>query len=523
MTAVGPGGGVPAEVDVLIVGAGISGIGTAYHLKTKRPGTSFAIVEARDALGGTWDLFRYPGVRSDSDLHTLGYEFKPWRKKHAYAGGSEILGYLHETVDEHGLRPYLHFGHRVVGASFSFATGRWTVTLRRTSDDTTLTVTCSFFFSATGYYDYDEGYSPEFEGSDDFRGTIVHPQHWPEDLDCAGKRVVVIGSGATAVTLIPALAGVADHVTMLQRSPSYVLGWPKENKVANALRRALPTAAADRVVRSLSIRLLHEMYRTSRRAPNLFRRLLRLRMTSVLPDDYPVDVHFNPSYDPWDQRLCVATDSDLFHSIATGEASVVTDRIVRFTPTGIALESGREIAADVIVTATGLNMVPFGRVELDVDGVPVDWHECITYKASMLTGIPNFVFAFGYANYSWTLKVDLTGHYLCRLLDHMDDHGYDVVTPVCDDPAVGGGPFWDLTSNYLRRSADVFPTSGEDGPWSMEQNYYLDRRRLRREPVDDPALRFTRVAETADSSIPADRRGHPPRVPEQHSSLPQRR
>ncbi len=351
----------------------------------------------------------------------LGYEFKPWRKKHAYAGGSEILGYLHEAVDEHGLRPYLHFGYRVVSASFSSDTGRWTVTLLRTSDDTTLTVTCSFFFSATGYYDYDEGYSPEFEGSDDFRGTIVHPQHWPEDLDCAGKRVVVIGSGATAVTLIPALAGVAEHVTMLQRSPSYVLGWPKENKVANALRRALPTSAADRAVRSLSIRLLHEMYRTSRRAPNLFRRLLRLRMNSVLPDDYPVDVHFNPSYDPWDQRLCVATDSDLFHAIATGEASVVTDRIARFTPTGIALESGREIEADVIVTATGLKLVPFGRIDVDVDGVPVDWHECITYKATMLTGVPNFAFAFGYTNSSWTLKVDLTGHHLCRLLDHMDD------------------------------------------------------------------------------------------------------
>ncbi|MEU5841737.1 NAD(P)/FAD-dependent oxidoreductase [Rhodococcus sp. NPDC047139] len=514
---------LPADLDVLIVGAGISGIGTAYHLKTKRPATTFAIVEARDALGGTWDLFRYPGVRSDSDLHTLGYEFKPWRKKHAYAGGSEILGYLHEAVDEHGLRRYLHFGHRVVRASFSSGTGKWTVVLERTSDDATFAVTCKFFFSATGYYDYDEGYTPAFEGSDDFRGRIVHPQHWPDDLDCAGKRVVVIGSGATAVTLVPALAEEAGHVTMLQRSPSHVLAWPKENKVANVLRRALPTRMADRAVRSLSIRLLHEMYRTSRRAPNTFRRILRRRMTRVLPDDYPVDVHFNPSYDPWDQRLCVAPDADLFEAIADGSASVVTDRIVRFTPAGIALESGRELAADVIVTATGLKMVPFGRIALDVDGVPVDLHECITFNATMLTGVPNYAFAFGYTNSSWTLKVDLTGHYLCRLLDYTDSHGYDVVTPVRDDRVVGGGPFWNLTSNYLRRSADAFPTSGADGPWSMEQNYYLDRKRLLRDPIDHPALQFTHVGQPVGSSTRGDRRELPPREPEQHPTLPQGR
>ncbi|UYP20156.1 NAD(P)/FAD-dependent oxidoreductase [Rhodococcus sp. Z13] len=492
----------PAEVDVLIVGAGISGIGTAYHLKTERPGTSFAVVEARDSIGGTWDLFRYPGVRSDSDLHTLGFEFNPWRKKHSYAGGEEILEYLHETVAAHGLAPYLHLGHRVVRARFSSDTGRWTVTLRHTHDGQDQeggehTVTCRFLFSATGYYDYDEGYTPPFEGRDEFRGRIVHPQFWPDDLDHRGKRVVVIGSGATAVTLVPALAEDAAHVTMLQRSPSYVLVWPRENKVVHLLRSTLPEEWADRAVRRLSVRLLHELYRTSRRAPGLFKAFLRRRMTRVLPDDYPVDVHFNPSYEPWDQRLCVAPDADLFEVIAAGTASVVTDRIERFTPTGIALESGRELEADIVVTATGLKMLPFGRIDLEVDGTPVDLHECITYKATMLTGVPNYAFAFGYTNSSWTLKVDLAGHHLCRLLDHMDRRGYAVVTPVCDDPAVGGEPFWDLTSNYILRAKDMFPQSGSDGPWSMEQNYYLDRARLIEQPVDHPALRFERVVPAA--------------------------
>ncbi|WP_241387332.1 flavin-containing monooxygenase [Rhodococcus sp. CH91] len=502
MTGAESAGTLPAEVDVLIVGAGISGIGTAYHLKTKRPGTSFAIVESRDAIGGTWDLFRYPGVRSDSDLYTLGFEFKPWTKKHAYGLGDEILDYLREAVQENDLARYLHLGHRVVGARFSTGSGRWTVTLDRSGDAETVTVSCRFLFSATGYYDYEAGYTPEFEGSDDFRGQIVHPQHWPDDLDCAGKRVVVIGSGATAVTLVPAIADDAAHVTMLQRSPSYVLSWPRENKLANAVRRLLPERAAYRTNRVLGVRLLHEMYRSARRAPALARRVLSRRAARSLPDDYPIDVHFGPSYDPWDQRLCVAPDADLFDAITRGDASVVTDRIVRFTLAGIALESGRELEADVIVTATGLAMLPFGGIDLEVDGRPIDLHECITYKATMLTGVPNFAFAFGYTNSSWTLKVDLTGHHLCRLLDHMDHRGYAVVTPVCDDPTVGGGPFWNLTSNYLRRSEDVFPTSGADGPWTMEQNYYLDRRRLRRDPVDHPALRFSRVPASSTAAPP---------------------
>lgn len=484
---------LPAEVDVLIVGAGISGIGTAYHLRRERPGTTFAVVEARDSIGGTWDLFRYPGVRSDSDLYTLGYEFKPWTKDHAYAGGSEILEYIREVVDDHDLERHLHLGHRVTQASFSSDTGRWTVTLHRTGAAEPITVTCRFLFSAAGYYDYAEGYTPHFDGRDDFRGRIVHPQDWPDDLDYTGKQVVVIGSGATAVTLVPAIAGDAAHVTMLQRSPSHVLSWPKENKVANTMRRLLPERAAYRANRVMGVRMLHTMYRSSRVAPGTFRRVLHRRMKKVLPGDYPIDVHFNPSYDPWDQRLCIAPDADLFASIAAGDASVVTDRIVRFTPDGIELESGRELPADIIVTATGLKMQPFGQVRLEVDGRTVNYHDCITYKATMLTGVPNYAFAFGYTNSSWTLKVDLAGRHLCRLLDHMDRHGYSVVTPVCDDPTVGGGPFWDLTSNYIRRATDSFPQSGPDGPWSMEQNYYLDRKRLIREPVDHPALRFERV------------------------------
>jgi monooxygenase len=491
LTRLGPTRSLSGHVDVLIVGAGISGIGLGHHLTAKQPGRIFAIVDGRDAIGGTWDLFRYPGIRSDSDLHTFGYEFKPWTNKNAIADAHEILDYLHETIAENDLARRIYLGHKVLGADWSSADARWTVTLQRTHSGEQFEVTCNVLFSAAGYYDYANGHSPEFEGRENFRGLVVHPQAWPENLDYTDKKVVVIGSGATAVTLIPAMADRAAHVTMLQRSPSYVLPIPRQDPIANTLSRLLPDRVAYRITRRLNIARQRWIYSASQRYPKLVRRLIRSIVAHSLPRDYAVDTDFKPRYNPWDQRLCMVPDGDLFKAISRGDASVATDRIVRFTANGILLESGRELDADIIVTATGLKLLAFGGMQLHVDGQPVNVNERLAYKSTMLSGVPNFAFAIGYTNSSWTLKVDLVCDHLCRLLAHMDRHGYTTVMPVADDPTITRRPLLDFAAGYVQRSAEVFPHQGSHGPWTVEMSYAADRARLRNGPVEDPALQFS--------------------------------
>jgi monooxygenase len=488
------------HVDVLIVGAGISGIGLGHHLVARQPGKTFAIVDSRDTIGGTWDLFRYPGIRSDSDLHTFGYEFKPWTSDNAIADAHEILDYLHEVVDEDDLARRLYLHHKVLRADFDSRTAQWTVTLER--DGQQWDVTCDWLFGATGYYDYAGGYTPHFEGQEDFEGVVVHPQSWPEDLDYTGKNVVVIGSGATAVTLIPAMADAAGHVTMLQRSPSYVMPLPRKDPIANGLRKVLPAKAAYAATRRFNIGKGRVIYNLCQRHPKLARRIIHTINVKALPEGYDVDTHFNPKYNPWDQRLCAVPDADLFRAISQGKASVVTDKIVRFTKTGILLESGRELKADVIVTATGLKLLPFGGIQVSVDGQAKNPHQSLVYKSFMLSGIPNLAFAFGYTNSSWTLKVDLVCDHLCRMLGYMDQHGYSTVVPVVDDPTMPTRPMLDFPAGYILRAVDDFPQQGTSGPWTVEMDYWSDHARLRKGPVDDPALRFgTAVAAKAVSGL----------------------
>lgn len=479
------------DVDVLIIGAGISGIGAAYHLKTRRPGTSFAVLESRESIGGTWSLFQYPGIRSDSDMPTYGFGFKPWTHRTSIADGDVILTYLRETVAENGLGEHIRFGYRVVGAEFSSSEGRWTVTAQRTGSDERVRFTARFLFLGTGYYDHDAGFTPEFSGVEDFEGRVVHPQHWPRDLDYTGKRVVVIGSGATAVTLIPAMAGRASHVTMLQRSPSYVFSLPAEDAIANVLNKALGHDRAYRIIRRKNIMLVRGIYKACMRAPKVMRKMLIASVRRQLPAHFDVDTHFTPRYNPWEQRVCMVPNGDLFKTISAGHASVVTDRIARFTERGILLESGQELAADIVVTATGLTLSPFGKIQFDVDGQRVNLPDTTTYKAMMLSGMPNFVYAIGYTNLSWTLKVDLVCEHFCRLLDYMDAHGHDTVEPVLDDPSMERLPLMTLSSGYVQRDIGKFPRAGTSGPWTAEMAYEKDVERLREGPVEDGALRFT--------------------------------
>ncbi|MEU3830584.1 NAD(P)/FAD-dependent oxidoreductase [Streptomyces sp. NPDC029080] len=486
-----PPPGSPTDVDVLIIGAGISGLGAASHLKARRPGTSFLILEGRDAIGGTWDLFRYPGIRSDSDMPTFGYGFRPWTHRKSIADGHLILDYLRQTADDYGLARHTRFGHRVVSADFSSAKGRWTVTAQHRGSRKQARFTARFLFLGTGMYDHDAGFTPEFTGIEDFTGTVIHPQHWPAGLDHTGKRVIVIGSGATAITLVPSMARTAAHVTMLQRSPSYVFSVPAHDVPAHALRKLVGRRRAHRMVRRKNILFTRAIYKASRRMPKLMRRLLIADVRRRLPRHFDVDTHFTPRYDPWDQRLCVVPDGDLFKAISAGRASVVTDHIDRFTGTGILLKSGQELTADIIVTATGLTMSPFGGIRLSVDGRETKPSDTTAYKAMMLSGVPNLVFALGYTNLSWTLKVDLVCEHFCRLLDHMDAHGHDTVEPVLDDPTVERVPYMDLSSNYVLRGIGEFPRAGTSGPWTVEMAYERDVERLRRGPVEDSALRFT--------------------------------
>jgi cation diffusion facilitator CzcD-associated flavoprotein CzcO len=484
----------PEHLDVLVIGAGISGIGAGRYLTAELPAKRFAILEARAASGGTWDLFRYPGVRSDSDLHTFGYAFKPWRDEQALADGDRILAYLREAATENGLDERIRYHHRVLAAAWSSAQARWTVDIERTDTGQRLRITADWLFWGGGYFRYDEGFTPRFEGRERFTGTVVHPQQWPEDLDHAGKRVVVIGSGATAVTLVPALAGTAAHVTMLQRTPSYVMPVPREDALALALRRWLGDERGHALTRRKSIaaqRLLHDL---CRRYPRAARAVIRRANARALPEGYAVDEHFTPPYDPWTQRLCAVPDGDLFRAISRGDASVVTDGIATFTETGLLLESGHALEADLIVTATGLNVQLLGGLVLTVDGEPVSLPATFAYKGMMLSGVPNLAYALGYSNASWTLKVDLVCQHLCRLLAHLDATGNDTCVAVPSDPAMPGRPLLDLGAGYVRRAVDALPRQGDRAPWLTSTSYRADTRALGPDAVLDPELSFTRRA-----------------------------
>jgi len=480
-------------VDALIVGAGLSGIGAACHLQTGSPGTSYAIVEARGTSGGTWDLFRYPGVRSDSDMFTLGYRFKPWTDAASIAGGDDILRYVRDTAKEHGVDEQIAYHRKVLGADWSSADARWAVTVEDTDTGEISTRTCSFLFLCAGYYSYDEGYTPTWPGQEDYAGALVHPQFWPADLDVAGKRVVVIGSGATAVTLVPALAETAASVVMLQRSPSFILSMPTRDAIGDRLRRWLPEKRAYAAVRWRNISLGTLMYRLVRRFPDRARRFLEGAARRQLPEGYDVQTHFSPRYNVWDQRLCLAPDGDFFAAIRHGRAEVVTDQVDTFTPTGIRLASGRVLDADVVVTATGLNLMPLGGIELSVNGEPVRASERVTYKGMMLDGVPNMAFVIGYTNASWTLKADLVSEYVARLLAHMERHGYDVATPRLPARRMDKRPLIEMTSGYFQRSLDKLPLQGDRTPWRLRQHYRKDAAMFRRR-VDGPEMEFARRA-----------------------------
>ena len=485
------------SVDVLIVGAGVSGIGAAYYLGRDHPGRSYAIVEARGASGGTWDLFRYPGVRSDSDLHTFGYEFRPWRSDVAIADADSILDYVRETAAEYGIDRRIRYHTKVIAAAWSSADARWTVSVENTETGSPGVVTCRWLFCAAGYYRYDDGFDPDFAGRERFSGPIVHPQRWPAGLDYAGERVVVIGSGATAVTLVPAMAGSAAHVTMLQRTPSYVLPVPTRDKTNARLSALLGASRAYRITRRMNIWRQVTLWRVCQKYPDAARKVIRGINAKMLPADYPVDEHFNPPYGPWDQRMCIVPDGDLFRVIREGTASVVTGYIETFTENGVLLKDGRELAADIIVTATGLNVQPVGGITLTVDGAPVQAADRLVYKGMMLSGVPNFVFIFGYTNASWTLKVGLVGEHFARLLRYMDGRGYDVATPTVAEPGMEAWPFTNFGSGYIQRAIDRLPRQGSRPPWRISPTYYDDVKLLRRGPVDGPELQFDRVAETA--------------------------
>jgi len=479
------------DVDVLIIGAGVSGIGMGCHLRRELPGKSFAILESRQAIGGTWDLFTYPGIRSDSDMHTFGYAFRPWTGTTTLADGPGIRKYIQDTAREYGVDNHVQFGHKVVSAEWSSADSRWSVEAEFADTGELVTKTARWLFCATGYYRYDKGHTPEFAGIEDFNGKVVHPQQWPSDLDYSGKRVVVIGSGATAVTLVPAMAGTAAHVTMLQRSPTYIVAVPGKDPIARLLKRYLSPLRAYSVTRTKNVFFQRLQWTLSKRYPGLMKRAIGWLAERQLPEGYDIDTHFTPNYNPWDQRLCSVPDGDLFRAISKGTASVVTDRIKSFTKNGISLESGAELEADIVVTATGLDLLAFGGVQPVVDGETVDISTTIAYRGMMLTKVPNFTYAIGYTNASWTLKVDLVCDYLCRVLAHMDRSGYAACVPVNDNPTMQTRPLLDFDAGYVQRSLHLFPREGEHEPWELSMNYLKDRKTLRDVEIEDGLLSFS--------------------------------
>lgn len=489
-------------VDVLIVGAGLSGIGAAVHLSRDCPDRSYAIVEARDAIGGTWDLFRYPGIRSDSDMHTLGYVFKPWTQAKAIADGPSILDYVRETADEYGITEKIRFGHEVVGADWDSQARIWTVRLRVNDEERTMR--CRFLFMNAGYYDYEEGHRPEFPAMKEFCGSIVYPQHWPEDLDYAGRRIIVIGSGATAVTLVPELAKDAAHVTMLQRSPTYIVARPAEDGIANFLRRYLPAKAAYRITRWKNVLLQNWFFKRAREKPGKVKAKLLDMAREELGPHFDIETHLTPRYNPWDQRLCLIPDSDLWEALRDGGASIETDQIETFTETGIQLKSGKHLNADIIVSATGLKLRFLANMDLSLDGRPFDVTKSYPYKGVMYAGLPNYAATFGYTNASWTLKADITAQYVCRLLNYMKAEGHEVATPVMPPETIEDIPYVDFSSGYFQRALHLFPKQKASGPWRQPHDYINDRKMLLKAPVDDGTVLWNEVPETpalADTAV----------------------
>ncbi|OYQ32173.1 FAD-containing monooxygenase EthA [Sandarakinorhabdus cyanobacteriorum] len=482
------------DVDVLIVGAGLSGIGAAVQLKQQCPSKRWAILEGRGAIGGTWDLFRYPGIRSDSDMYTLGYRFKPWKAAKAIAEGPSIRAYIRETAEEHGITPHIRFNHKVTDAAWDSETARWTVTADTPQEPATLTA--RFLYMCSGYYNYGEGHRPRWDGEADFAGQIIHPQFWPEDLNYAGKRVVIIGSGAAAVTLVPEMAKQAAHVTMLQRTPTWMVSRPSSDAIANVLKAVLPAQMAYDIVRWKNVTFGQWFYKQTRENPGKVRETLLKRLAKLLPADYDLETHFTPGYNPWDQRLCLVPDADLFSAITAGRASIVTDQIERFEAGGIRLKSGELLAADIIVTATGLKLEALGGMQVRVDGIPRRTADSLAYKGMMYSGIPNIFQSFGYINASWTLRSDLIADYVCRLINHMDAKGAEIATPTPAADVVPERLAMDLASGYVQRGADALPRSGNRAPWMVTANYRYDRAELLDGPVDNE-LTLTRATAPA--------------------------
>lgn len=481
------------HVDVLVVGAGLSGIAAAYHVQKNCPGRTCAILESREVLGGTWDLFRYPGIRSDSDMYTLGYSFRPWVGAKAIADGPSILSYIQETAREHGIDKHIRFNHRVERASWSSETSLWTVDARRSDTGEVVQLTCSFLLMCSGYYDYQDGYTPDFAGTEQFRGRIVHPQKWTDDVAYEGKRVIVIGSGATAVTLVPELAKKAAHVTMLQRSPTYVLSVPAVDGIAKWLDRKLPSQVAYEISRWKNVALSMAMFNFCRRFPTQAQKLIASGVRKALGPDFDIATHFTPSYKPWDQRVCVVPDGDLFEAIKNGSADVVTDQIVSFTETGLKLKSGKTLDADLVVTATGLKVLVGGGMKLIVDERPVEVGKTINYKGTMLSDVPNFAIALGYTNASWTLKCDLVCEFVCRLLNHMEREGFTKCVPRVSEDNGDLEPLINFSSSYIQRAIADLPRQGARAPWRLYQNYLLDLVSLRYGAVADGVIEFSRA------------------------------
>ena len=487
-------------VDVIIIGAGLSGIGAARQLQDKCPDRSFLILEGRATIGGTWDLFRYPGIRSDSDMYTMGYDSKPWQDAKAIADGPSILAYVKDAASERGLEQRIRFQHRVKSAAWSSTEGRWTVEVE-TGDGEHVQFACNFLLVCSGYYSYEGGHQPDFAGLAEFKGTVVHPQAWPEGLDYRNKRVVIVGSGATAMTLVPAMAREAAKVTLLQRSPTYVVSLPAEDAVANWLKKLLPAKLAYRLIRWKNVQFQRYVYRQTRVAPEKVRAQLLGMVRKFLGPDYDVDKHFTPSYKPWDQRLCLVPDGDLFKAIKSGKAEVVTDHIAQFTANGIRLQSGAELPADIVVTATGLEMALLGKVAFSVDGTPVNFAETWSYKGMMFSGVPNLIYTLGYINASWTLRSELVSEFACRLLNHLKVKGLRLCTPTLreSDRNMPQRPLIDgFNPGYLQRAMHLFPRTSDRAPWQNTQNYLEDREHFRNDPLEDGVLKFAGSATAGD-------------------------
>lgn len=488
--------------DVIVVGAGLSGVGAGYHLQKHCPDKSYVILEGRAAIGGTWDLFRYPGIRSDSDMFTLGYAFKPWREQKAIADGPSIRKYVNETAREYGIDQKIRFKHQVKRASWSSQDERWTVEAEH--DGQLRRFTAKFVLMCAGYYRYDQGYLPDWQGMESFKGQIVHPQHWPEDLDYGGKRVVVIGSGATAVTLVPAMTDNAAHVIMLQRSPTYMISQPAEDKLANWMARRLPAGLAYDLTRFRKIIMQQLFFRLARSRPGKTRERLLALIREQLGPDFDMETHFTPSYNPWEQRLCLVPDNDMFLAMKEGKASVVTDHIERFTEKGLKLKSGRELEADIVVTATGLSLQMLGGADVFVDGEKIETGETHAYKGTMLSDVPNLVFVFGYTNASWTLRADLILEYACRLINYLDDYGLASATPRFDPAGYEDRPFVDFSSGYFQRVAHLLPKQTSRAPWRQNQSYAHDLMDLRYGVLEDGVLEFKRAKAGVEPGVQAD-------------------